>query len=197
VSPDCALWGVFPSGHEFYLSWMTTNLSSCYISLMTEEELKLAVESVRRSLSGASLNWILREVDETLRLGKPTIRTIVEVKQESEDLLYMPAASTGAGRDVKPGRRRTAVPTTEAYTTAEQLALLLDAIQRTAVATADMQSYVLIEIANRDGSSPAAQIIFERDGEPSSSISNENKLDAVGRIDDLRHAVQTLRERLD
>jgi hypothetical protein len=171
---------------------MTKNLSSCYISLMTEEELKLAVESVRKSLSGSSLNWILREVDETLRLGKPTIRTIVEVKQESEDLLYLPATSTEARRDVKPGRRRTTVPTTEAYTIAEQLALLLDAIQRTAVATADMQSYVLIEIANRGGSSPAAQIIFERDGEPSSPISNENKLDA----DDLRYAVQMLRERL-
>jgi hypothetical protein len=163
---------------------------------MTEEELQIAVESVRNSLTKSLLHWVLREVDETLRLGKPTVRTVIEVNEESPDVVHLPSASMSGKLQRRQGRRSTVIPTTEAYSKKEELGLLLDAIQRTAIATADMQLYVVAKIARRgEPAVPERWITLERDGRPSSTIPYENQAAAEVQIASLRTAVHLLKER--
>lgn len=163
---------------------------------MTEEEIRLAVQSVRSSLAKSALSWILREVDETLRLGKPAVRSVLEEPEESPELLHLPSVANQEYVQKKPSRRRTTVPTTESYSAKEELTLLLDAIQRTAIATMDMQLYVVANVANRgESGTTKREIAFERDGEQSSTIPYNNQAQAETQLGRLREAIDLLRER--
>ncbi len=164
---------------------------------MTEEEFDVALRSVRRSLEGSPLEWIVKQVDETLRLGKPVVRTVLEEEQESPETLHLPPAHTIGKPGRKPTRRRTTVPTTVPYSKKEELSLLLDAIQRTAIATLDMQVYVIKRVAIRgETSMPTQEISFERDGAHSSSIPYQNQADAGVEIEKLRRAIGFLKEEM-
>jgi len=163
---------------------------------MTDEEFKIAVDSLRKSLEASSLTWIAKEVDETLRLGKPAVRTVIEEKEEASDVLHLPSVLTMGGEQNTSTRRKTTVPTTESYSQKEELGLILDAIERTAIATMDMQSYVITRIANRGGAViPGQEISFEREGEISSSLPYQNQSDEKVQISNLRKAITLLRER--
>jgi hypothetical protein len=163
---------------------------------MNEDELRAAVESVRNSIEKSHLRWVLREVDETLRLGKPALRTVLEVDEESPEMVHLPAVTVTGRRPRKQVRRSTTVPTTDAYSPREELVLLLDAIQRTAIATAEMRSYVTEKIARYGGLvSPERKITFERDGRPSSTIQYEDQPAGKAPIAELGEAIRSLRER--
>jgi hypothetical protein len=163
---------------------------------MTEDEFQFAVDSVRKSLERSSLDWIVKQVDETLRLGKPAVRTVLEEERESPDTLHLPSVQIIGKAGTKPTRRKTTIPTTESYSKKEELGLLLEAIQRTAIATLDMQSYVLERVAiHVETATPDQEISFERDGTRSSSIPYENQTDAKVRIETLREAIGLLKEK--
>jgi len=168
---------------------------SWYSFPMAEIDYELAVASIRKSLATSPLDWVLREVNETLRLGKPAVRTIEEAKEESTDAVhYSTLAQESQPR--KQTRRKTKVPSTEAYSTKEELVLLLDSIERTAIATMDMQAYVIEDIAQRQGlSAPNLNIVFERDGQLSSPSFHEKQSPVVEQVTTLRHAIAELRSR--
>jgi hypothetical protein len=161
---------------------------------MTEDELQLAVDSLRKSLERPSLDWIVKQVDETLRLGKPALRTVLEEEQESLETLHLLSVQIIRKAGMKPARRKTTIPTTESYSKKEELGLLLEAIQRTAIATLDMQSYVVGRV-HVETATPDQQISFERDGTLSSSIPYENQTDAKVQIEKLRDAIGWLKEK--
>ncbi|WP_433966798.1 hypothetical protein [Tunturiibacter gelidiferens] len=161
---------------------------------MNEDDLLFAVRRVRESLAKSNLTWILREIDETLRLGKPAVRTVIEVQEDAPDLIHM-RVLTSAGEEKKAARRKTTVPTTESYSAQEELNLLLDAIERTIISSSDMQSYVMSNLADRDSKHPYRGILFERDGEISSELPYGNRESALVEVDSLRQAIGSLRER--
>jgi hypothetical protein len=168
---------------------------ACYIAKMNEEELLFAVGRIRESLATSNLAWILREIDETLRLGKPAVRTVFDHHQEVPEVIHMRVLADAPGKEKKAARRKTTVPTTESYSSQEELNLLLDAIQRTVIASSDMQSYIMSNLADRDSKHPNRQILFERDGEPSSELPYSNRESSLVKVDTLRQAIGSLRER--
>lgn len=162
---------------------------------MNEDELLFAVRRIRESLAKSDLAWILREIDETLRLGKPAVRTVFDLHQEVPELIHMRVLADVAGKEKRAPRRKTTVPTTESYSSQEELTLLLDAIQRTVIASSDMQSYIMSNLADRDSKHPNRQVLFERDGEPSSELPYSNRESSLVKVSSLQQAVTSLRER--
>jgi hypothetical protein len=151
---------------------------------MTEGEFQLAVASVRKSIETSPLRWILKEVDETLRLGKPALRTVLAEKEESPDTLHLHSVLTIGRKEMNQGRRKTTVPTTEPYSKKEELSLLTEAIERTAIAALDMQSYVTKRMAIRGEAAMTDRgIFFERDGVRSSPFLDQTQNEAKLQID--------------
>lgn len=164
---------------------------------MNEDDLRAAVASVRNSVEKSTLGWILREVDETLTLGKPALRTVVEVEEESPETVHLRSVTLTGRRPRKQARRSTTVPTTDVYSPQEELELLLDAIQRTVIATSEMQSYVRQKILGLGENAFAdRRITFERSGRISSTIQFEDQSEQKGQISALLEAIRSLRKRI-
>ena len=115
--------------------------------------------------------------------------------EEAPEIIQMRVLTEVAGKRKGSPRRKTTVPTTESYSSQEELNLLLDAIQRTVIAASDMQSYAIENLADRDNKHSGRQIIFERDGELSSELPYDNRETSSVKVDSLRKAVTSLRER--
>lgn len=157
---------------------------------MTSQQLQIAIDSVRTSLQNSSLAWILDEVNETLRLGKPSIRTVTEKAQLVRDIFVVETADEFEFASGGPRSRKTRVAATEPYTKPEELQLILDAIERTAIAAADMRAEIVKNLDKRYREHP--RIIFERNGQ----LAELNDLDStdveVGRLRDAVHSLRLL-----
>ncbi len=132
---------------------------------MTETEERDAIRTLREMLGRYDyLTWIVRGVDETLKLGKPTVKTVNETRQvtvsSSDDSPVLYRSQEEIGR-----RRRIEVATTEEYTSVEELRMLIDAIDRTVVAASQMRPQVMSSFNNlpSDSSSHIDEVLFERD----------------------------------
>ena len=157
---------------------------------MSDAEITIAIDSIRTTLEERSLQWLSREIDDTLRLGKPALRQIVANVEQDADLVYMSEYGMRSG---SPRTRRTTVPTTEQYSRREELQLLLDAIIRTVVATQEMEGQVLRKISERMKIIDAnPRIQFEREGATSPNLQPYSR-EIEMQIDQLKATIKLLR----
>lgn len=106
---------------------------------MTDAEARPIITSLRQMLEERGLNWIVRGVDESLRLGKPTVRTIISEATRTVALVNEESTVTEESQDEVSKRRRIQVSTVKKYTNLEELRMLIDAIERTVVAVSEMR----------------------------------------------------------
>ena len=164
---------------------------------MTPEESVEFIVSIRVALEAKDLTWLIREVDEAIRLGKPVMRSIVINKESLGDSSSL-VIEDDSGVPVVSGartRKKTRVPTTVGYSPAEQVELFLQAIERTVVAVQQMRSELSVTLSKSEEQHPGiGGIRFEREGGLSTLISlreDEQSSSVQGVID----AIKMIRER--
>jgi hypothetical protein len=107
---------------------------------MTEEESIGAYTELSHILEQLQLSWIIHQVEELVRLGKPVPKRVKTFKESSEEpLLSLLNESDYGLTRFKPGA---AAELTEvvAYTPKERLLLLIDAIEQAVVNTSQMEA---------------------------------------------------------
>ena len=136
---------------------------------MTDDEARAVTTDLRQLLEANGLSWVARGVDESLRLGKPTRRTITSqggaergiVLEERPEAEHEEGAK---GRKVK-------VTGVVNHTIREELSMLIDAIDRTVVAVSDMRAETTAALAKvNSGDVPLTEVQFEREQEAGSPL---------------------------
>ncbi len=162
---------------------------------MTEIEAREVIQALREALGRHDdLTWIVRGVDETLKLGKPTVKTVNETRQvtvssfDDSPVFYRREEEIGK-------RRRVEVATTEEYTSVEELRMLIDAIDRTVVAVSQMRPQVVGSFNDlRSDSSSIYVVQFERDNNLSAPLHLGEQILPEAKA--LEETLRALRERL-
>lgn len=132
-------------------------------------------------LTEKRLAWIVSQVEEQIRLGKPVTRRVKELKI-AEPSRFRPAF--GRADALKPGRE-VEFRATEAYTDNERVILMLSAIYQAMVSTTSIARIVTQHF-------PAASFVSEQDNETftASELELSQRLSAVDR---LQHALNELK----
>jgi hypothetical protein len=131
---------------------------------MTDDEARTITTTLRGNLEANGLSWIARGVDESLRLGKPTVRTIISQGGTEKGIVL----EEGHGTEIEEGAKGRKVKVTGVvnYTVREELKMLIDAIDRTVVAVSEMRVETTAALAKvNSGSVPLTEVRFEREQE--------------------------------
>jgi hypothetical protein len=146
---------------------------------MTEAECEQAFEVVSGAMQAAGLNWVVTQVAEQIRFGKPSTKRIQTTVEHSPEI----AVEGVAGR---PKRTRETFAFTREYTASERLSLLLDALERAVVLTSQMEAVVRGQLFGKTNGLNSIRLI--RTDEPGRDV-----LEVGAGADPVREkAVQTL-----
>lgn len=162
---------------------------------MTDDEARPVISGLRQLLEKRDLSWIVRGVDEALRLGKPTLRKITTEPVRKfvgvDEELSMPEES-----QERVGRRKwIQISSVKKYTDLEELKMLVDALERTVVAVSEMRPQIAASIRKVDkDSQPITEIRFERDGELGAPLFMDEHVSEE--CTTLRNALNALRTQL-
>jgi hypothetical protein len=155
---------------------------------MTVEESRAAFESLSDGIQKAGLGWILNQVIQQVRLGKPELKRVRMVIEPSSELLI----------EGLEGRRRTSrevFAATREYTAHEQLSLLLDALERALVSTFQMEGVIREQLFGKDASRHTVRLV--RPDEPENQgveVMRSANTERSDRVRDLHRLVSSLRE---
>jgi len=131
---------------------------------MTDDEARTITTTLRENLEANGLGWIARGVDESLRLGKPTLRTITSQSGTEKGFVLEERHEIEMEESTK--GRKVKVTGIVNYTVREELKMLIDAIDRTVVAVSEMRAETTAALAKvNSGSVPLAEVRFEREQE--------------------------------
>ena len=133
-------------------------------------------------LNEKELNWIVSQVEEQIRLGKPSTRRVKELKVNHSDFTFLVQPRTS--KNLQPGRE-VQYPATEEYTDSERLELLLSAIHQALVSTASVGKVVAEHFPGLVFASEQGERQFAVE-----EIIGEGRLRAVDR---LQHALKQVR----
>ena len=136
---------------------------------MTDDEARTITTTLRENLEANGLGWIARGVDESLRLGKPTLRTITSQGGTDKGFVLEERPETEMEESTK--GRKVKVTGVVNYTVREELKMMIDAIDRTVVAVSEMRAETTAALAEvNSGSVRLAEVRFEREQELSAPL---------------------------
>ena len=129
--------------------------------MMNEEEARRSYDELRTALRKAGLAWIAEQVEQTVELGKPVTKE-ADASEFIDDLV----AGQRRGR-----KRLQEFVTTEPYSYAERLHLLLDAIERV-TALPDFEREALAGL-----DAQKVTFVSEQDDEPDRNLQRDRSPD--------------------
>jgi len=159
---------------------------------MNSQECTQTYEILAKMLVEIGLEWVTNQVSEQIRNGK-TIQREIETFKDVREVKVFDADSYPS--QLRKGPKAT-FPVTVDYEPPELLGLLIDAIEQTVVNTADMERH-LVEFLEREGKGPQEiHFIAEEAGSEPKSINKEKSISRVGRTDELKDLLETLRKEI-
>jgi len=164
---------------------------------MNEDESRQWREQLREVLTEHKLQWILEQVEQQERLGSTSeeeIRTFSEKRRNPTSEPGSDLFPLSPTQEYSPGRKARFVATRE-YTPSEMLEILIDAIERGVVDTAEMEAEMLKQFEH---GGTQYQVVLIRD-DPESIRTVVAPRDAVARAGispRLRDLLKELREEI-
>lgn len=154
---------------------------------MNEEESIAAFNSLQEALRTRDLGWVLDQVAEQVRAGKPSTREVVE---RPVDYLWV-AERTRGGERLK--TRKTRFPATIEYTPQERVLLMLDAIEHAVINTAEMAAHIT-RFAEKELGQPRVEFRTDESKAPQLSLEGEEAESRAVVAAHLRTLIGQLRE---
>ena len=143
---------------------------------MDEQQITDLDSQLRSSLREHGLDWITREVDQTIQLGKPAMQVIEEQSEIYGDEGYLIILDDNSSSRSPGRKKRVKVPTTTPFRPDEKLELILDALDRTLVAIPEMADHVAsVLIGSDQNPTGITNIVFERDGDTNETLLEESR----------------------
>lgn len=154
---------------------------------MTNTECREAFNAVSAYLHESGLGWIVTQVLEQIRFGKPHLKRVETSADISPELVV---EGLGSGRR----RTRETLAATREYTAHEQLGVLLDAIERALISTSAMEDAVRSEFFGRDKQRTTIELVRTDDpGRETFTISNSPNAQRIGSVHKLNALIENLR----
>jgi hypothetical protein len=156
---------------------------------MEERDCVAAYERLLSALRQNHLGWVADQVIQEVRLGKTAQKQVDTLRESRRGGVSSSSDMRSYPKQLEKGPRAT-FPVTEAYTSAERLALVLDAIEQAVINTAEMETELFKHLRAESGAFET--IAFSPEEGESGQIRLVHQ-------DSLRkhEAVETLRGQLD
>lgn len=158
---------------------------------MTQEECEFAYGRITAAMRTQKLEWLVAQVEEKIRFGRPLTKKVRMVPEEIEDLAVYP--SEGPARRA----RQVLVTATRPYTNEERLRILIEALQHAIVERHDMEDVVRRSIHHATKTNSLVALV-RADAEGAAPIHIPPEADAqrTENVRRLSRTLQTLRERI-